>query len=177
MPSAPEPTPQKSPWNWPAEWAVERAFWREVGTRTIAGILTILILGVPGLIYLLGFGLLTFGQVAPILIGLGLSTLVLVSYVLVLRRIRRKERLELLRALLDEQPISGSPVSPEDVLAFSTQQMREVLSRYPTRSQADVTNAAKASLRKQIITTVVGLPIFSVLVTSVAAYLAYLWFR
>ncbi|SIN91269.1 hypothetical protein SAMN05443544_1817 [Agromyces cerinus subsp. cerinus] len=96
-----EPPGKSSAWNWPAEWAVERAFWREVAARTIAGVLTILIVGVPALIWAALSGVLTWDMVAPALIGFGLFLVVLIVYVtllLVIRAVARSKGRKTLRA-------------------------------------------------------------------------------
>lgn len=87
-----EPPKPSSAWDWPAEWAVERAFWREVATRTIAGVLTLIILGVPVLIWTAFTGVLTWDQVAPILIGIGMAVLFLLLYRISLRIVKRTRR-------------------------------------------------------------------------------------
>lgn len=99
----PSPSPNSSAWNWPAEWAVERAFWRDVATRTIAGVLTIILLAVPGLIYAGIYGLLTPAQVAPILIGIACFAAVIMSYLFVLWAIRLTTRRKIKKTLEREK--------------------------------------------------------------------------
>jgi Mg2+/citrate symporter len=87
-----KPPEASRPVYWPAEWAVERAFWREVAARTLAGVFTLVVVGVPALIYAGASGVLDSDQVWTILIGIVLAAVVVVAYVLVLRGSRRRER-------------------------------------------------------------------------------------
>lgn len=92
------------PWRWPAEWAVDEKFWREVATRTIAGILTLVFLGVPGLIYAVSVGALTPDQAAPIWIGIGLFLGVILLYVAAIATIGAVSRSRERAALRAEAP-------------------------------------------------------------------------
>lgn len=83
---------------WPAEWAVERIFWREVAARTLAGVFTLVVIGVPALIYAGITGVLKPAQVWTILIGIALAGVVIVVYILVLRAFRSHERSKIERA-------------------------------------------------------------------------------
>jgi hypothetical protein len=65
---------------WPAEWAVSHSFWREVATRTVAGILSLVFLGIPGVIYAVSFGALTTEQGWLIGIGLALVVVLIALY-------------------------------------------------------------------------------------------------
>jgi len=86
---------------WPAEWAVERTFWREVAARTLAGVFTLVIIGVPALIYAGITGVLQPAQVWTIIIGIALAGVVIVGYIFVIRAFRRRERQKIQRAMAD----------------------------------------------------------------------------
>lgn len=72
---------RKSPWDWPLEWSRDESFWREVATRTVAGILTLIFLGTPLVLYAMFSRALTPDQGVPILIGAGEALLVLAAYI------------------------------------------------------------------------------------------------
>lgn len=119
-----EPPKQSSAWNWPAEWAVEQAFWREVATRTIAGVLTVVLLGVPGLIYATAAGLLRPDQLIPILIGVGVFLGLITIYLVVFVLIRASTRRRIKKALLDaasrvDVSVAGVSLRQIDALARS----------------------------------------------------------
>lgn len=84
-----EPTqPKSNPFFWPAEWAVDDKFWREVATRTLAGVLTLLLLGVPVLLYAWSSGTITDATFFPIAIGAGIFVGSIVIYVIALLIVR-----------------------------------------------------------------------------------------
>lgn len=118
---ADDAAPKKSSaWNWPAEWAVERAFWREVGTRTISGMLTLIFLGAPVVFYAIWQGTLTPDQGWPILIAAGLWLLVGIVYVVLLAIIRgvsRRRARTVLRAGGGEEYTSVSTRDIDVILA------------------------------------------------------------
>jgi len=155
MTVTPVPAPKRSSaWNWPAEWSVERAFWREVATRTIAGVLTVIILSVPGLLYALGFGILALGQVLPILIGISLFLVISATYVVVLRAIRRSERRKFARALEDDSPSSGPALSSEDLLSSEVDQRQRLLEFYSRTTRERVRQAGRKSGTLSILATI-----------------------
>lgn len=144
MPDA-EP-PEVSPaWRWPAEWAIERAFWREVAARTLAGVLTLVVIGVPALLYAGASGVLTFDRVAPILIGVGLALLIAVGYVAALAFIGRLERRRIARVISASESSVRVTIRTED------------LHRYSMAQRAAIESARRSSRRSTIGTTFVGM--------------------
>jgi hypothetical protein len=160
-----------SAWNWPAEWAVERTFWREVATRTVAGILTIVVLAVPGLIYAAIFGLLAPRQVIPILIGIVLFALVLLTYVLVLRTIRRREIRKIKSALERDETKWGPIPTVSELIGVSAEERDLILSVYSQMTQQSVRELAKSATRNVILTTLAAV------VASLVVALAPAYFR
>lgn len=77
-----------SPFFWPAEWAVEHAFWREVATRTLAGILTLLFLGIPAVLYAWRTETLKDSVAVPIVIGAIIFGGLIILYVIALLIVR-----------------------------------------------------------------------------------------
>ncbi|MFE4082265.1 hypothetical protein [Paenarthrobacter sp. YIM B13468] len=171
MTSADQPPQKSSAWNWPAEWAVERTFWREVGTRTVAGVLTIVILAVPGLIYAAIFGLLTLGQVIQILIGIGVFALILAVYIVVLRMIRRRESKKIARALAEDKSQSGAIPTPEQLMGYSEELRAQIMSKLSRITQDDISQAERRARHLSMWTTVVGL------LLGILSSLLPLWFR
>lgn len=73
MTELPEPPRRRAPaLDWPIEWSRDEKFWREVATRTVAGMLALVFLGAPTLIYLMLAGGLSARVGVPILIGIGM---------------------------------------------------------------------------------------------------------
>lgn len=165
-------SPQKSSaWNWPAEWAVERTFWREVGTRTVSGVLTIVILAVPSLIYATFFGLLAPNQVIPILIGIALFAVVLTVYIFLLRMIRRSEIKKIAHALLAENKERTEPLpTPEQLMGFSDAERARIISVYSKNTQDGIGKAEKFALRAAKVAT-----ILSAIVSLVAGFIPLIW--
>jgi hypothetical protein len=151
-----EPPEVSPPWRWPAEWAIERAFWREVSSRTIAGVLTLVAVGVPALIYAAASGVLTFDRVAPILIGVGLVLLLGIGYVLALRFIARRERRRIAEVINSSEGRVSITFRYEDLASFSVQQ------------RADIESARKSSLRSTIGTS--ALTLLSVVVAILTVF-------
>lgn len=137
------PQENSSAWNWPAEWANERTFWREVAARTIAGVLTIVILAVPGLVYATIFGLLRLDSVLPILIGIALFIVVLIVYIFVLRGIRRKESSEIEGVLAKDESRSESTPSPEAIMRSSVEERKRFMSAFSKATQDGVSQAER----------------------------------
>lgn len=131
---------------WPAEWAVERLFWREVATRTVAGVLTLVILGVPTLIYASVFGLLTGDQLGPILIGVILAVLVVVAYIVVLTTIRKRtERNVAARQVAEASDLRRASLAPEELVRIRAEAQKEINETY------------RRSLRQSYLTSVLAL--------------------
>lgn len=162
---------QSSAWNWPAEWAVERTFWREVGTRTVSGVLTIVILAVPGLIYATVFGLLTLDQVIPIFIGIALFAVVLTAYIFLLRVIRRSEIKKIAQALLAENKgRTELLLTPEQLMGFSDAERARIISLYSKSTRDGIGKAEKfAQLAAMVVTLLSGI------VGIVAGIIPLLW--
>jgi hypothetical protein len=115
------------PLYWPAEWAVDRGFWREVAARTLAGVLTLVTIGVPSLIYAAASGVLTFDQVGPILIGVALVVLGAVAYVLVLRSIGRRGRRKIAEAIsVAEARLRSPSLTAAQIKSISAQRSEEI---------------------------------------------------
>jgi len=131
---------------WPAEWAVERLFWREVASRTLAGVFTLVVIGVPALIYAGAGGVLTPDQVWPILIGVALSALVVVIYVLVLRAFRRRER----RKIEDAR-------RAEETRTLVASLTEEEKARIVLEAMQEVTKAQRSYDVQAILSTIVAL--------------------
>jgi hypothetical protein len=157
------PDPQKPeisrPLYWPAEWAGERSFWREVAARTLAGVFTLVVIGVPALIYAGASGVLTWDRLGPILIGLALAALVVLAYVAILRVILGIERRKLAQASRTfEVSSNGQALSPEELLAL-------------VDALAHTTDAVgKQAFRWSLATTAAG-----VLSAFLALVVPYLW--
>jgi hypothetical protein len=73
---------ESSPWRWPGQWMSEEKFWRDIGTRVLAGIVTaaVVYLGALVLGYLhtpeIGAGVkIALGGLAVVLLGGGAATL------------------------------------------------------------------------------------------------------
>lgn len=64
-----------SPWRWPAEWMSEEKFWRDIGTRVLAGVVT------AAIVYL---GALVLGYLHTPEIGVGVTIALTVIAVLLL---------------------------------------------------------------------------------------------
>ncbi|WP_306901686.1 hypothetical protein [Arthrobacter sp. B1I2] len=137
------PPENPSAWNWPAEWATERTFWREVAARTIAGVLSLVILAVPGLLYATIFGLLKPETGVPILIGITLFVVALVIYIVVLRRIRRKESGEIERVLAKDESRGESTPSPEEIMRSSPEARKRLLAAFSKVTQDGISQAEK----------------------------------
>jgi len=152
-----QPPEISSAWNWPAEWAIERTFWSEVATRTVAGVLTIVLMAVPGLVYATIFGLLRLAAVLPILIGIALFAVVLVMYIVVLRVIRRRERKKIAGALAKDESRSGSIPSPEEIMSSSMEERKRIMSVYSQAIQDGVSQADRLGRRAARWSTVVAL--------------------
>jgi hypothetical protein len=108
-------------WNWPAEWAVDEKFWREVATRTVAGILTLVFLGLPGVIFAMSTGALTAEQGMPIVIGASIIIGFIVLYTLaqvVVRAIARYRIINSLKASREPETIRIS-LTPEGYGSFA----------------------------------------------------------
>lgn len=69
-------------WRWPSEWIHERAFWRDVASRTVAAVLTVIIIAVPGLIYAIIYGVITRQQVFYLLASIGATGVIVLSVIL-----------------------------------------------------------------------------------------------
>ncbi|WP_291045470.1 hypothetical protein [Herbiconiux sp.] len=74
---------RSSPWRWPAEWMSEEKFWRDIGTRVLAGVVTaaIVYLGALVLGYLhtpeIGAGVtIALAAIAVVLLLAGVAALV-----------------------------------------------------------------------------------------------------
>lgn len=159
------PSHNSAPLHWPAEWAKEELFWRDVATRTIAGVLTILILAFPGLIYAGIFGLLTPAQVAPILIGIALIAVLITGYLVVLWWIRRKTRIAIEDALEAEELDSETHIVMAALLASSPEERDRILSDYTETTASRIREAdtlgkrlrSVASLTTLLATLIIGL--------------------
>lgn len=117
---------------------MERAFWRDVATRTIAGVLTILILAVPGLIYAGIYGLLTPAQVAPILIGIAGFAALVIGYLSVLWVIRLTTRRNIKKTL--ERENRDAVLTPSVWARFQSSkgERDRILSDFDQSTQNDV---------------------------------------
>lgn len=103
--------------DWPAQWGRDERFWREVATRTLAGLLTLILLGGPSIIYLMIAGQLSTEVVVPILIGIGLVLFLIVAWWIV-RKIARRVEKGRLREAVEKDPSVGSDatkLSPSDL--------------------------------------------------------------
>ncbi len=96
--------------DWPAIWARDEKFWREVATRTIAGALALVLLSGPSVIYLMIAGQLSASVVFPILIGLAFVVLAIFIWWIVRSIGRMVERRGLRRAV--ERDASGRRGGP-----------------------------------------------------------------
>ena len=124
-PSVDELREVSSPWNWPAEWAVDEKFWREVATRTIAGILTLALLGFPGLVYAMTTGVLTAGQAIPIIIGAGSILVIIGAYAIVQVISRGVAKKAIIDALKKSGPSSFTAITtPWGSALFATKLIR-----------------------------------------------------
>lgn len=161
MSDAPVRTDQSSAWNWPAEWAVERAFWREVAARTLAGILTLVFLGLPGVIYAMAAGVLTVPQVMPIVIGVGIFLGLLLGYVIAQLIVRGVARRRIVEALGNANVASfGVPVlDPFGLVELSVQvlrsrddeERRQLLVGFSTAAQQQAIDIARRAARAGIL--------------------------
>lgn len=125
---------------------MERAFWREVGTRTIAGVLTIVIIGVPALIWAAVTGVLTWDTAAPILIGLGLFLLLLIVYIVALWVITRIERKKVAKALKKDRGPTSSPIpSAEVFLSYSAEHRARILDMVSQLTKDRITEAERTA--------------------------------
>jgi biopolymer transport protein ExbB/TolQ len=85
--------------DWPAEWAKDEKFWREVATRTIAGAFALVLVGAPSVVYLMIAGQLSASVVIPILLGIAFVVLAIVVWWVVRKVSRAIERRSLRRAV------------------------------------------------------------------------------
>ncbi|XYX63144.1 hypothetical protein ACAE71_02993 (plasmid) [Clavibacter nebraskensis] len=112
---------------WPAEWAVERPFWREVAARTLAGVFTLVVVGVPALIYAGIARALTPAQIWTIVIGIVLAAVVIVVYIFVLRAFRRGEQRKIDRAKAEEaESLIDAELTAEDRARIQRTRMQTV---------------------------------------------------
>jgi hypothetical protein len=138
-----KPLEVSPPVYWPAEWAVERGFWREVAARTVAGVLTLVILGVPTLIYASVFGLLKGDQLGPILIGIAGTAAIVLGYILVLRMIRKRtERTVAAKKFAKAADLRRALLTPEELARIKEEAEKEINETYRrSRAQSFVTTA------------------------------------
>lgn len=73
---------------WPSEWVVERAFWREVATRTLAAFLAAVLVGVPVVLFAALNGNVAWTTAGPILLGALLYAILAIAYVALISFIR-----------------------------------------------------------------------------------------
>lgn len=147
-----EPADRSSPWNWPVEWAVDEKFWREVATRTIAGILTLVFLGLPSIIYLLSTGIMTPNQGIPILIGVGLLLALLLIYTGAQLVIRGVAKRAINRIIEMANPTTTMLLGygPTETFEYS----RRILAAPPEQREALIKGFSEASqkqMRKQLL--------------------------
>lgn len=102
-------------WEWPAEWAVERAFWREVGTRTVSGMLALILLGTSIVIYSMTSGTPKASQGWPILVGAGLALTGIVIYVAALSIIRAVAKNRSRKVVLEELNAESVSLSTSEI--------------------------------------------------------------
>lgn len=107
----PEPKPQADARSraitWPAKWAREESFWREVATRTAAGTLALILLGVPTLIVTAATGSLTGEVLWTIVVGVCLTVLLVLLWLLLWGIDRLRTRRQIAK---DSRPRSESEV-------------------------------------------------------------------
>ncbi len=79
----PEEAPQSPFWRWPGEWARSQSFWRDVATRTVAGVIVVFLVWATGI----ATGLIAQPAVVAaflhVLQGIAIITLVLTSVMMI----------------------------------------------------------------------------------------------
>ena len=90
---------QLSPWSWPASWARDEAFWRDVASRTVSGILVVFISGLVGYVGLVAGGVLAgpINWVIIVVVGVILvlgGAVIAFAVIAVNAYLRRKSRAE-----------------------------------------------------------------------------------
>ncbi|PRA82078.1 hypothetical protein [Microbacterium sp. MYb66] len=112
--------------DWPAEWARDEKFWREVATRTIAGALTLILLGVPSLIYLMLAGQLDASVGIPILIGIAMVLVIGIIWWVTRLLVHSLERRRLSSIVREERSraTGGAAVSAEGIARLVEQFLR-----------------------------------------------------
>lgn len=133
MTAAAEPPEKRSrAIDWPAEWWGDEKFWREVATRTVAGVLTLVILGVPSLVYLMGAGQLTLSIGMPILYGILMVAAAIAIWFIARAIVRAVEKKKARKILREDQ------VSTAQVQALSDKQFDALVNEVISRSYRDV---------------------------------------
>jgi hypothetical protein len=116
--------------DWPAIWARDEKFWREVATRTIAGAFALILLGGPSVVYLMIAGQLSASVVVPILIGLTFVVLALVIWWIVRAVSRAIERRSLRRAVERDAEAQHAGIIP------STSELRQYVREFQAAREA-----------------------------------------
>lgn len=133
-----DPDEKSSPWLWPVEWSTDKKFWREVAARTIAAVLSVCILGLPGLVYAISAGVLTKDVGIPIIIGAAILVGVIAVYALAFYVIQRFALKQLISEINRNAPPHLDLTSPSVVLKYARKLMKagpderaELLRDYP----------------------------------------------
>ncbi|PPF66641.1 hypothetical protein C5E16_10995 [Clavibacter michiganensis] len=121
-----------------------------MAARTVAGVLTLVIIAVPTLIYAGASGVLTFDRLAPILIGVAACLLLVVVYVLSLGLINRVERRRVAVARAAFEATSSDPMLT-----------RPELRAYAAQQAEDVARAGKFAFRSKVAVTLIVPPLFA----------------
>lgn len=149
---------------------MERTFWRDVATRTIAGVLTILILAVPGLIYAGIYGLLTPAQVAPILIGITMFAALIVGYLFSLWVIRWTTRRKIKKTLGREKLVAETTPSLWEFFESSPEERDRILSGYGESTRNRITRQERFGRRLSNLATVTA-----AIAGFVSVFIPWLW--
>lgn len=191
--ASPAPKPSR-PLDWPGEWGRDEKFWREVATRTVAGMLTIVLLGVPSLIYLMIAGQLEASVGIPIIIGIVMVILFVFIWSFVRWVVRFFERRRLRKIVRQSAiPSASEPTMNAERIALLVDQFLErrrqrgdpfgedlEVAFTPRRAddgEAELSSEARSRMKQVVRASNILVPIVAFLASVIATFATGWFFR